>query len=561
MNSSMLSRYSASSSPKLCDVFLSVNPPTRLLDNNKQLIVIMDRLVAELFCIEGVNGGYFGTVMDLNRGYLGELRDDGGAEKVKKNIRVDNKRSMLRVSKEQNAMGAHSLSCTHGVHVGISQNPGIEESSRRGLDNLFVSNCYLPMDTSGWDNPPVAVNTSGLWSIHQHEIGENFISLNSNRVSKMIRQLAPALDSINVVSNFNLLHRQEAIKLAADTVLANSGAGTTWGEALTAQLCSSPLINRPCIMDPLSSLMADLGAVDQPQVNSDCFDGKVGFKSLDCFLSDCRNLWNFDSIAAISSGESEYSGSNSNESNKEMRQPVIDPDVQVSPGSWNPYVSHERSSDNKPNSPKRSKVQQEINVGTNYHYFDLVHESDSSTTEGSFRLISKNLPEPKNPRSEKHQSSSCINFQQPNSLVSSIDKPDTEAIAHMKEMIYRAAAFRPVNLGLEVVDKPKRKNVRISSDPQTVAARQRRERISERIRVLQRLVPGGSKMDTASMLDEAANYLKFLRSQVKALEILAHKLDFVNCTSTSLPFPSLQPPFSYADLLLSPKTTIQHPKS
>lgn len=61
------------------------------------------------------------------------------------------------------------------------------------------------------------------------------------------------------------------------------------------------------------------------------------------------------------------------------------------------------------------------------------------------------------------------------------------------------------------------KEVKLSTDPQSVAARERRHRISERFKILQSLVPGGSKLDTVSMLEEAIVYIKFLKAQLRWL--------------------------------------------
>ncbi|KAJ6797691.1 transcription factor UNE12-like [Iris pallida] len=58
-----------------------------------------------------------------------------------------------------------------------------------------------------------------------------------------------------------------------------------------------------------------------------------------------------------------------------------------------------------------------------------------------------------------------------------------------------------------------------ATDPHSIAERLRRERIAERIRALQELVPNTNKTDRAAMLDEIVDYVKFLRLQVKVLSM------------------------------------------
>ncbi|KAL6643623.1 hypothetical protein ACP70R_018389 [Stipagrostis hirtigluma subsp. patula] len=49
------------------------------------------------------------------------------------------------------------------------------------------------------------------------------------------------------------------------------------------------------------------------------------------------------------------------------------------------------------------------------------------------------------------------------------------------------------------------------------AKQKRRERINEKLKILQQLIPNGTKVDIGTMLEEAVQYVKFLHMQIKLL--------------------------------------------
>ncbi|GAU14992.1 hypothetical protein TSUD_47870 [Trifolium subterraneum] len=85
---------------------------------------------------------------------------------------------------------------------------------------------------------------------------------------------------------------------------------------------------------------------------------------------------------------------------------------------------------------------------------------------------------------------------------------ETVKVVHAADMENTAKRFRS---SIEV--SKNMRNVRKCPN----SASRRRERINERLRILQTLVPNGTKVDISTMLEEAVQYVKFLQLQIKLL--------------------------------------------
>lgn len=122
------------------------------------------------------------------------------------------------------------------------------------------------------------------------------------------------------------------------------------------------------------------------------------------------------------------------------------------------------------------------------------------------------LHRPKRPRS-------CSDLYRPSDLMFEASSCNVAGCPAPELMAELLVAAPPPARGIPAFDGERKSGAGCLS-AQSVAARARRKRISEKTQELGRLIPGGNKMNTAEMFQAAYNYVKFLQAQVGILGLM-----------------------------------------
>ena len=85
----------------------------------------------------------------------------------------------------------------------------------------------------------------------------------------------------------------------------------------------------------------------------------------------------------------------------------------------------------------------------------------------------------------------------------------------------------------------KRQRRGTAADPQSLAARARRERIAKKIKVLHELVPGALQLDTASMLEKAIHHVREMEKTLVAAGQIPCSASMIRMSGTTLQLPGI----------------------
>ncbi|XP_042472443.1 transcription factor BHLH133-like [Zingiber officinale] len=119
-------------------------------------------------------------------------------------------------------------------------------------------------------------------------------------------------------------------------------------------------------------------------------------------------------------------------------------------------------------------------------------------------------------------------------------------LAHLSEDASSSEIGQPVSM-LQAKRKGRKEftvtvTVTVTVEEDSEPNMKRRERINARLKILQNLVPNGTKVDISTMLEEAVQYVKFLQLQIKAsrTNTFGLKIKFAKAIELSLFFPRTQ---------------------